>query len=761
MKFRDAVALSFLVTLQLVGLCGCGGDGSSHVQAPPPPPPPPSIASISPKSATIGASDVTLTVTGSNFAAGDVVAWQLLGNSANLSTTVVSNTQLTAIISAALLVSAGSAQISVVASSGASNAVNFSVNYPVPTVSSIAPNSAQAGAAPLTLTLNGSSFFPVSGVQWNGSPRATTFVSSTELTAAITIPDLATEGTPKVSVINPTPGGGTSSSTLFTITPFTSNPAPALSSLSDVSTWAGWPGFPLGINGTGFVAGTISQWNGLNRPTTVLSATSLKSGIPAGDLTSPGTAQVVAFNASPGGGTSNSLSFAIKAVPPGAVGVIERSSIADDLTEGDAGSGGVSISGDGRFVAFSSAASNLVPNDTNNFTDVFLRDTCLGASSGCVPSVVRVSVATDGSQANGFSFSPAISANGRYVAFTSDADNLVSGDTNHFPDIFVRDTCFGAPVGCVASTVRVSLNNDGTQILLQNGEPAINADGRFVAFGSGMVDYYYGPSFNIFVRDTCAGVLVGCKPSTTLISALPSGQAGSIDSESPAISSNGRFVAFQSADQMTFDDTDQVGDVFLRDTCIGAPAGCKPSTVLVSIGDDGSQSANGVSRDVSINATGRFVIFNTFNSNGQPSAVFVRDTCVGAPIGCKASTTRVSVASAGAVGTSDSRGGSLSDDGRFIAFESDATNLVSGDTNNATDIFVRDTCVGTPVGCAPSTIRVSVTLDGVQANGSNGGPAISGNGRFVVFGSSASNLAPGDANKADDVFLSRTGFPGP
>jgi archaellum component FlaF (FlaF/FlaG flagellin family) len=232
------------------------------------------------------------------------------------------------------------------------------------------------------------------------------------------------------------------------------------------------------------VASTISQWNGLNRPTTVLSDTLLQSGIPASDLTSPGTVQVGAFNASPGGGTSNSLSFIIKPVPPGASGVIERSSIADNLTEGDVGSEVVSINGDGRFVAFSSDASTLVPNDTNNFTDVFLRDTCLGAPSGCVPSVVRVSVATDGSQANGFSFSPAISANGRYVAFTSDADNLVPGDTNQFPDIFVRDTCFGAPAGCVASTERVSLNNDGTQTHLQNGEPTISADGRFLAFGS-------------------------------------------------------------------------------------------------------------------------------------------------------------------------------------------------------------------------------------------------------------------------------------
>jgi Tol biopolymer transport system component len=760
MKAHVAVASEFLFVL--AALTGCGG-GSSTEQPPPPPPPSPSIASISPTSTTAGASEVTLTVTGSNFASGDVVAWLDSGSSVNLTTTFGNSTQLTATISKALLVSIATAQISIFRSNPIqhSNSVVFAVNYPVPTVSSIAPTNVQAGAAPLTLTVSGSGFFPVSMVQWNGGSRATTFVGSTKLTAAITIPDLASSGSPKVSVITPTPGGGTSSPISFTITPFTSNPPPAISSLADTSTWAGWPGFPLAINGTGFVASTTSQWNGLNRPTTVLSGSLLKSGIPASDLTSPGAAQVAAFNASPGGGTSNLASFTIKPVPPGAVGVIERSSIADDFTEGDSGSEAVSISGDGRFIAFASDASTLVPNDTNGFTDIFLRDTCLGAPAGCLPSVTRLSVATDGTQANGFSFAPKISANARYVAFTSDADNLVPGDTNQFPDIFVRDTCFGAPAGCIASTVRVSLRTDGTQISLQNGEPAISADGRFVAFGSGMGDYYYGPNFNIYVRDTCAGAPTGCKPSTTLISVLPNGQPGSSDSESPAISSTGRFVAFQSANQMTTDDTDQVGDVFLRDTCVGAPAGCQRSTILVSVGDAGSQSANGVSTAVSISATGRFVTFNTFNSNGKPAAVFVRDTCVGAPVGCKASTASVSVASGGAAGDGDSRGGSLSDDGRFIAFESDATNLVSGDTNNATDIFVRDTCLGAPTGCAPSTVRLSATLDGVQGNGSSLSPVLSGDARFVAFVSSATNLGPGDTNKIDDVFLSRTGFPGP
>ena len=763
MKRSLSVAVSMCtLCIAMSVFAGCGGSGSKE-PAPPPVPTAAAIVSISPSSVTAGSPDLTLTLTGSNFLANATVNWIPTGATpTNLAATLASSTTITAVAPSSLLSTGGSASVSVT-NSGAppSNSISFIVNFPVPSVSSITPATAQAGAAALILKVNGSGFLSQSVVQLNGVAQPTTFISQTQVSAPIAANALAFVGTVSVTVLNPSPGGGPSPSSPFTITPFSSNPSPTIASISDQSVGAGWPGFPLTIEGTGFVAGTISQWNGLNRPTTVVSDTLLKSAIPASDLTGPGAAQIAVFNVSPGGGTSNIMNFIVKPVPAGAVGVIERSSIASNLTEGDAGSEEVSVSSDGRFVAFSSDATTLVPNDTNGFTDVFLRDTCVGAPAGCLPSVTRVSVATDGTQADAFSDDPAISANGRYVAFVSSADNLVPGDTNNFDDIFVRDTCFSAPPGCVVSTTRVSLNTDGSQSLLESGEPAISADGRFVAFGSGMTaSYYYGPNFNIFVRDTCVGAPTGCQPSTTLISALPNGQAGSIDSEIPVISSDGRFVAFQSFDQMTSDDTDQNEDVFLRDTCVGAPAGCKPSTILISQGDAGSQSANGAGVS-SISATGRFVIFDTSNSGGKPAAIFVRDTCIGAPAGCTVSTTLVSVAIGGAAATADSRGGSLSADGRFIAFESDASNVVSGDTNNATDVFLHDTCAGAAAGCVASTIRLSVTLDGTQGNGASFTPVISGDGHFVAFISSASNLAPGDTNKADDVFLSRTGFTGP
>ena len=757
MRFLGAIALLFLLS----GLASCGGN-SSKEQMPPPQILTPAITSVSPPSATAGSADLALTLTGSNFAANATVTWQAANSSqTNLIATLVNSTTITAVAPSSLLSGPSSASI-FVTNPGArqSNSVSFNVNFPLPSVSSISPVSAQAGAAPLVLKVNGSGFFPQSVVQLNGNAQATNFISPTQVTVAIAASALASAATLNVSVSNPTPGGGTSSTSPFTITPLGSNPAPVIASISDQSVGAGWPGFPLTIEGSGFVAGTISQWNGLNRPTTVLSDTLLTSAIPASDLASAGSALIGVLNVSPGGGTSNTFNFTVTAVSAGAVGVIERSSIATDLTQGNLNSEEVSISGDGRFVAFSSDATTLVPNDTNRFRDIFLRDTCVGAAAGCLPSVIRLSVATDGTQSDGISSQPAISANGRYVAFVSSADNLVPGDTNQFDDVFVRDTCFGAPAGCVVSTARVSLNTDGSQILLENEEPAISSDGRFVAFASGMTDYYYGANFNVFVRDTCAGAPAGCNPTTTLISALPNGQPGSIDSEIPAISSDGRFVAFESADQMVSDDPDQAFEVYLRDTCVGASAGCSPSTILASLGDAGAQSAKGAFAS-SISGTGRFVIFDTLNSGGPPASIFVRDTCTGAPAGCSPSTTLVSVGAGGAAATSDSSGGSLSADGRFVAFQSNADNLVSGDTNNAIDVFVRDTCVGAAAGCTPSTTLLSLTREGVQGNDGSVLPVISADGHFVAFISAASNLAPGDTNQADDAFLSRTGFTGP
>jgi Tol biopolymer transport system component len=159
-------------------------------------------------------------------------------------------------------------------------------------------------------------------------------------------------------------------------------------------------------------------------------------------------------------------------------------SVADDGTQGNNISFASDITSDGRFVAFTSPASNLVPNDRNGQDDVFMRDTCVGAAAGCTPSTIRVSVASDGTEANFYSSGGPISADGRFVAFFSAASNIVPDDTNSEPDVFVRDTCVGAPSGCVPSTRRVSVADNGAQAYNLSSLNSMTADGHWVVFSS-------------------------------------------------------------------------------------------------------------------------------------------------------------------------------------------------------------------------------------------------------------------------------------
>ncbi|UNU18018.1 calcium-binding protein [Microcoleus vaginatus PCC 9802] len=397
-----------------------------------------------------------------------------------------------------------------------------------------------------------------------------------------------------------------------------------------------------------------------------------------------------------------------------------------------------SISPDGRFVAFYSYATNLVPGDTNNHRDIFVRDTLTN-------TITRVSVDSAGNQANADSFSPSISTDGRFVAFHSDATNLVPGDTNDNPDIFVRDTLTN-------TTTRVSLDSAGnqadTELYKGSSGPSISADGRFVAFYSASADFVPGDTnetYDIFVRDTLTN-------TTTRVSVDSAGNQGnntSLDqltvsgSSSPSISADGRFVAFQSySSNLVPGDTNDKPDIFVRDTLTN-------TTTRVSVDSAGNQGNSG-SDSPSISADGRFVTFDSNASNLVPGDtndtydIFVRDTLTN-------TTTRVSVDSAGNQGNDSSfYDPSISANGRFVAFASSASNLVPGDTNNYGDIFVRDTLTNT-------TTRVSVDSAGNQGNNSSFDPSISADGRRVAFDSEASNLVPGDTNNTFDVFVSDIG----
>jgi hypothetical protein len=184
----------------------------------------------------------------------------------------------------------------------------FTAANPVPTTSSISPTSRFAGDGAFTLTVNGTNFVSGSVVRWNGSDRTTTFLSSTQLTAAISATDMTTAGSKTITVFNPAPGGGTSSSQTFTVN---ANPVPTTTSIAPSTVFVGNGGFALTVNGTNFVANSVVRVNGSDRTTTFISSTQLSATIPASDVASTGTRTITVFNPTPGGATSNSQTLSI------------------------------------------------------------------------------------------------------------------------------------------------------------------------------------------------------------------------------------------------------------------------------------------------------------------------------------------------------------------------------------------------------------------------------------------------------------------
>jgi flagellin-like hook-associated protein FlgL len=394
------------------------------------------------------------------------------------------------------------------------------------------------------------------------------------------------------------------------------------------------------------------------------------------------------------------------------------------------------ISADGRYVAFSSEAVNLVAGDTNGVEDAFIKDTVTGVTT-------RISTDSAGNQATSSgSIATAISADGRYVAFDSGASNLVAGDTNGQRDSFIKDTVTGV-------TTRVSTDSAGNQA---TGAPsyatAISADGRYVAFystASNLVGVDTNGQRDSFIKDTVTGTTI--RVSTNSMGGQASGGASTVT----AISADGRYVAFRSlATNLVAGDTNGQEDSFIKDTVTGV-------TTRISTDSSGNQG-NGYSRITALSADGRYAAFNSAASNlvagdtnGQVDS-FIKDTATGL-------TTRVSTDSAGNQATGGpSRVNAISADGRYVAFDSEASNLVAGDTNGTTDSFIKDTVTGV-------TTRISLSSSGAEGDYGTYGSvsnvrAISADGRYAVFHSQSTNLVSEDTNDEQDVFLrdlTRTG----
>ncbi len=413
-----------------------------------------------------------------------------------------------------------------------------------------------------------------------------------------------------------------------------------------------------------------------------------------------------------------------------AFGVTELISVDRFDGQADAGSDGARLSADGLHVAFTSEATDLVAGDTNALRDVFLRD--LEAGTTELVSIDRFGGAADGTSGFDGSGLASVSADGRYVAFQSAATDLVAGDTNGHNDVFVRDMTAG-------TTTLVSVDSGGGASDAASGAPVLSDDGRTVAFWSNATDLVGGDTnaaTDVFVRDLDAG-------TTTLVSVDAAGGpsdgfSGSSPIGMPAISADGGHVAFGSgATDLVDSDTNGKTDVFVRDLDLGV-------TTLVSVDAGGGPSADH-STEPALSADGSVVAFwsraNDLvagDTNGV-NDVFVRD--VGAGV-----TTLVSADLTGEAGDGDSRRADISADGRFVTFQSSASDLVAGDTNFALDVFVRDVVIG-------ETELVSVDSSGGPADDGSFQPSIDGAGTNVAFTSSAHDLVAGGSSGGIELFV--------
>ncbi|HEX5425060.1 MAG TPA: IPT/TIG domain-containing protein [Candidatus Acidoferrales bacterium] len=545
-------------------------------------------------------------------------------------------------------------------------------NNPTPQITGLIPPEMTAGSQSFTLFVSGTQFISTTTVQWNGTDVPTAFnTASGELLAAVPAADVQTAGIAQVTVTSPAPGGGRSLAVAFTINSAGTN-GPTITSLSPSSAALNGAAFTLTVNGTNFAQSDYVTWNGGIRTTAFVSSTQLTANILASDLTVDEVASV-AVHTSQLGVASPSAGFQVGNSSSGNVKFPQLVSVPRHGSSADGQSSSPAISDNGRYVAFYSSAKNLVAGGAAG--NIFLRDTCAGQASNCTPGTNAVDVAANGTAPNGAAANHiAISADGRYVAFTSSATNLTS-------------------------------------------EPLS------------------GPAQRVFVRDTCVGATSSapCSPKTEVASVEPNGNV--VNASQPSISADGRFVAFTVPGGSFMAARIAVGlpnALMVRDTCHLAGKACTPRTVVAS--GDGASAVNvDLNAASAISSSGRYVAFVSAGKT-TPSQIYLRDTCLSADSECVPSTVLVSVAPDGRIGNGSSGSLQISGDGRFVVFESAASNLADGSATGE-QIYLRDTCAGptAPLGCAASTTQISgkdILSRDVTGNYS---PSISPSGRYISY----------------------------
>jgi Tol biopolymer transport system component len=401
---------------------------------------------------------------------------------------------------------------------------------------------------------------------------------------------------------------------------------------------------------------------------------------------------------------------------------------------GDEATGGnsfaASVSADGNKVAFSSLANNLDPLDTNAVVDVYLKD--LSTSVLKLVSIGANGVGTASSNL------PQISADGNFIAFVSTSPNLVANDTNAVADVFVYRVSD-------ASLERVSVSSSGTEANGGSGAGicgsncfSLSSDGRYVVFessASNLAALDTDTTTDIYLRDRQTG-------TTTLVSQTSAGALGTgpLGSNKPSISANGRFIAFESSRVLEASDSNNTGDIYLRDTL-------NSTTVRVNTSATGAFTSTGFSARPSLSADGSVVAFRSLsnelvpgdNSVATQRDVFAKNLTTGAIVRA--------TPPAGGDPNGDSNEVSLSGDGKVLIFHSAASNFVSGDNNSFIDVFRMLVATG-------AITRISVASDATEASNESSFPDTNQEGSATVFESIAANLVANDSNARTDIFLS-------
>ncbi len=500
-------------------------------------------------------------------------------------------------------------------------------------------------------------------------------------------------------------------------------------------------------------------------------------------------------NSTPGGGASNTLTFAVN--PTHLLGLPVLVDLAADGSQANQGicgglsncengtlglkltTVGPSTSTTGQYVAFASVSNNLILNEPNNGGVVFVRNTCLGVAS-CTPATTAVSTDPNGNAANGASSEPSLDAAASDAAFTSLATNLVTsvGVPAGISQVYWRPVCLPTSTTTLCNvtpttfvTQLVSVSADG--LTAGNGDsynPSISPDGRYVAFVSLATNLVSGISPDgvtpqVYLRDTCSGVSgTTCTGTTYLISTPDGTTPGNGASSNPSTASSGLYVSFTSVATnlgATAPNSNGAEEIFERSTCLTEE--CTANTTLIST-PDGVTPADGASSESSISSTGRFIAFASTGTNlvtgaGPTQQIYLRDTCIVIVTACTPSTTLISITTSGVPGNGTSEYPSINSTGQYVAFASFSSNIAST-TNGVENIFARNTCETITTECTTSTVLVTqgAGSSSTPANGNSLVPSISQDGTTVSLLSFASNLVPRDNNGLEDIFLGSTTF---